>query len=336
MRCTTTTTLLGAMTAGVTLALAHPREPPAPEPPTITPAPTLHPAAARALRRGFDEEWSWAHKHLTEFRKDWGLDDGPDNIDSDLDDLTRDLATLSHSDWARSSSCWSLYNTFAQSFYNSAPKETNSALNSWLASSILHVGVGIDDVDGLLTATELLHSSLTSACDPRVTATVTPPASINSAWSTWKARSSSWVKKAAPTAHNIASRCPGAVSAQIELAVATDAASCSSAVLALVNEVNGIGSTPTSSSGDPSQTSGAGGDDGEGRDDGNGTDDGNENGENDANGGGRGGGGGSTGTRAAGSEPTTSLPNAGVPKETGVASFAAAAAVAVAGIVAAL
>lgn len=330
MRCSTTTTFLGAVTVGATLALAHPREPPAPEPPTITPPPILHPAAARALRRGFDEEWSWAHKHLTEFRKDWGLDDAPDNIDSHLDDLTRDLSTLSQSDWARSSSCWSLYNTFAQSFYNSAPKETNSALNSWLASSILHVGVGIDDVDDLLTATEPLHSSLTSACDPRVTATVTPPASLNSAWSTWKVRSSSWVKKAAPTAHDIASRCPGVVSAQIELAVATDAASCSSAVLALVNEVNGVGSTPTSSSGDPSQSSSTGEDDGEGGDDGN------ESGEDDANGSGGGGGGGPTDTRAAGSEPTTSLPIAGVPKETGMASFAAAAAVAVAGIVAAL
>ncbi|KAL2174867.1 uncharacterized protein P884DRAFT_263110 [Thermothelomyces heterothallicus CBS 202.75] len=362
-RIATTTTLLGALT-GAALALVQPgQQQPQPQPPAVTPPAVLHPAAARWLRLDDRDGLSdLVSDQLSSLGGDFP--EVPGDVSSHISEVTRALSTISTGDVAKSSTCWQLYNSFAQSVGQPQPPETNTALASWLASSVLHVGgvLAGNDRDGdLLTATELIQSSLTTECDPSVTATVTPPASLSSAWSTWKEHSSAWIAQAVPAAHSIADRCGGVVGAQVQMLVVTDSESCTKAVLDLVHAVHGGGGgggndgdhghtgggggSPTTggpeasatSSVSPSNTSGASepyashtggaaGGDGSGGDD-------NGNGSGNGSGSGNGGSEEDQPTGTAGSGGTTALPTAGAPKETGLAVFMAAAAAAVAGAV---
>ncbi|AEO59764.1 hypothetical protein MYCTH_2308284 [Thermothelomyces thermophilus ATCC 42464] len=347
-RIATITTLLGALT-GAALALVQPgQQQPQPQPPAVTPPAVLHPAAARFLR--LDDRDGLSDLVSDEFSSLRGdVSDVPGDVSSHISEVTRALSTISTGDVAKSSTCWQLYNSFAQSVGQPQPPETNTALASWLASSVLHVGgvLAGNDRDGdLLTATELIQSSLTTECDPSLTATVTPPASLSSAWSTWKEHSSAWIAQAVPAAHSIADRCGGVVGAQVQMLIVTDSESCTKAVLDLVHAVHGGGGNDgdhghtsggggshttsaseasTTSSVSPSLTSGAsepyvsptGGAGGGGG----GDDDGNGGSEEEQ----------PTGTADSGR--TTGLPTAGAPKETGLAVFMVAAAAAVAGAV---
>ncbi|KAL2163295.1 hypothetical protein VTH06DRAFT_5352 [Thermothelomyces fergusii] len=382
-RIAATATMLGAL-AGTALALVQPgqQQQPQPQAPAVTPPAVLYPAAARSLQHdGRDGLANLVDDELSSLRGDWAEAGG--DLDSHLSEITRALSSIATDSAAwppLSSTCWQLYNSLVLSLAQPRPPETDTALASWLASSALRVGGGAllpgpwpwawadpvpltaaPDLD-LNADLNLVHSSLTTACDPTLTASVTPPASLAPAWSAWKARSSARVAAAAPDAHSIAARCPGVVAAQAELLVATDPAACSSAVLDLVRAVHGAPPPPdatatatASPSSSPSHTGGGGGggDGGNGSggsgSGGSGSGSGGSGGSGSGSGSGSGGGGEETGdgngtdggsdqdqeqpSGTAGSGATTVQPTAGAPKETGLAGIVVAAAAAVAGAV---
>ncbi|EAQ83489.1 predicted protein [Chaetomium globosum CBS 148.51] len=235
------------------------------------------------------------------------------------------------SEISKSIACGSAYLSLA----GDAPRETNAALARWVLSAA-------SPAAEIVTATAL-DESLTSLCDPSLTATLTPPASLSSAWSTYLEKASSWMTSAAPEASSLAQSCGGEIGAVIGFLVVSDAESCTKAVLDLVAAANGEDVTSASDSEtvsptrsrttaapEASETGSAGGDD----DNGDGGDDGADNG----NGGGEDGGSdnGSDETGGAGAAETSSTSTGGVPRETGFVGVAAAAAVAVVGVVAAL
>ncbi|KAK4040090.1 hypothetical protein C8A01DRAFT_35870 [Parachaetomium inaequale] len=271
----TTTTLL-ALT-GATLALANP----APAP-LVTPAPVLHPAAARLATRQFDGDPVFSDLNPAELSKSL--------------ECARQYASLAHE----------------------APRESNHALASWLVTVVAQNAV---------TAAETIADSLTTLCDPSVTATLTPPASLSSAWSTYQSKSTSWISSAASEAHSIASSCGGEISAVAELLVISDSESCTKAVLGIVAALNGdegVTTSGTVTTGSASQTTGAAGESETGSAGGDGD---SQDGDGDS---------GETSAAGAGATETTSTSTGGVPRETGMMGVAAAAAIAVAGVVAAL
>lgn len=300
MHTTTTTTFLTALTSA-TLALANPAPAPAPaaHPALVTPAPALHPAAARLAARQF---------------------------------------RTSDSDMSKSIACGSAYLSLA----DSAPRETNTDLAKWVLTAVSPAAAE------LVTATAL-DDSFTSLCDPSLTATLTPPASLSRAWSTYLENASSWITSAAPAASSLAQSCGGEIGAVIELLVVSDSESCTKAVLDLVAAANGEDVTTTgggtatvsptrsrtTAAPEESETGSTGGDDGDDNNDDGGDDSGNGNGGSD---GGNGGSddNGSDETGPAGAAETSSTSTGGVPRETGFVGVAAAAAVAVVGVVAAL
>ncbi|KAH6623290.1 hypothetical protein F5144DRAFT_357377 [Chaetomium tenue] len=238
------------------------------------------------------------------------------------------------SEISKSIACGSAYLSLA----GDAPRETNAALARWVLSAA-------SPAAELITATAL-DESFTSLCDPSLTATLTPPASLSSAWSTYLEKASSWVTSAAPEASSLAQSCGGEIGAVIGFLVVSDAESCTKAVLDLVAAANGEDVTSASGSEtvsptrsrttaapEVSETGSAGGDD----DNGDGGDDGAGNGNGGGEDGGDGGSGnGSNETGGAGAAESSSTSTGGVPRETGFVGIAAAAAVAVVGVVAAL
>ncbi|KAH6847615.1 hypothetical protein B0I37DRAFT_148285 [Chaetomium sp. MPI-CAGE-AT-0009] len=290
----TTSTFLTALTSA-SLALASPAPAPEPHPALVTPAPMLHPAAARLGVRQFRQ-----------------------STDSEL---------------SKSIECGREYLSLADTI----PRETNTDLAKWLLTAA-------SPAAEIISATSI-DDSLTSLCDPSLTATLTPPASLSSAWSTYLEHASSWVTSVAPAASSLAQSCGGEISAAIQFLLVSDSETCTKAVLGLVDVLDGdsdatttgdSGASPTrTTSAGESETSSAGGD-GDDEDDNN---DGNDN-----SGSGNGGSGqgnddsddGSEQTGPAGAAETSSTSTAGVPRETGMMGVAAAAAVAVAGVVAAL
>ncbi|KAL2151153.1 hypothetical protein VTH82DRAFT_6251 [Thermothelomyces myriococcoides] len=347
-----TTTLLSAL-AGTAIALAQPG-------PVVTPPPMLARAAVRHEHNGRDALPDLIDDELSSIRDDISSAVGDvkshiSDVKSHISDVTQALSTIRTGDWPKSSTCWQLYNSLVLTVNQPQPPETNTALASWLASSALHVGGVLawndyyNDHDNLLdwvTASDhLIQSSLTTQCDPSITATVTPPPSLSSAWSTWKEHSTSWIEKCLPAARSVIDRCGGVVAAQVEMLLITDADSCTKAVLDLVHAVHGDGSVattattgtsePTSTTGtsEPTPTTGSsvgpgagGGGDDHGHDD-----ESEESTDTDRDGGGAPAT--TTGSFTAGF-PATTDSTAGAPRETGMAGFAAAAAAAAAAAVA--
>jgi hypothetical protein len=217
---------------------------------------------------------------------------------------------LNTADLSKSIECGREYASLA----SEVPAETNTDLASWLLT---------EAAQNVVTAAETFDNSLTTLCDPSVTGTLTPPASLSSAWSTYQSKVTSWVSSAAPAAHSIASSCGGEISAAAELLVMSDSESCTKAVLGMVAAFNGEEGVTTSGTATTSQTTGAGpsetGNTGGGGD--------SQNGDGDS---------GETGPADAGATETTSTSTGGVPRETGMMGAVAAAAIAVAGVVAAL
>jgi hypothetical protein len=236
----------------------------------------------------------------------------------------------SDSDLSKSVECASLYGSLAQGM----PRETNRDLGRWLLTAA-------GSLADLATATAI-DESFTTLCDASVTATLTPPASLSSAYSTYLDNASSWVTSIAPAASSIAESCGGQISAFIDVLVISDSESCTKAVLGLVDVYNGDDVTTTGSGSatvsptgsrttaapEESETGSAGGDDGDDDNNDGGDDSGSGNGDSDDND--------SDETGPAGAAETSSTSTGGVPRETGFVGVAAAAAVAVVGVVAAL
>ncbi|KAK4151006.1 hypothetical protein C8A00DRAFT_36352 [Chaetomidium leptoderma] len=164
--------------------------------------------------------------------------------------------------------------------------------------------------------THEIDNALTTLCTIATTAWNLPP-SITAIYSSHSTLRQAWVTSMVPTIHSLASRCGGTISAYAELAFITDLESCTKAVLGYV-EVFGDDNdrTHTPSPSEPTATSSSS-----------------------TTTGGPGGAGDSEKTGpAAGAAGTTSSSTGGVagPRETGMLGIAAAAAVAFAGVVAAL
>lgn len=191
-----------------------------------------------------------------------------------------------------------------------------------------------DIIDWLITAAppavtidadNLAHmTTMTSMCDEP---SLTPPASLSSAWSSYEAAVSSWGNGQSSAVSSLQSACPGEISAVAAIGFATDAAQCTTAVMDYVSFVlSSAGITPaeptatktTSSVDAPEPTGAAGGGDkdetgedkeGEGEGDGAGDDE---------------------------NAPSTTQSTAGVAaaRETGLVAAVAAVALGVAGVVA--
>ncbi|KAH6615829.1 hypothetical protein B0J18DRAFT_438318 [Chaetomium sp. MPI-SDFR-AT-0129] len=233
------------------------------------------------------------------------LDDGDDDNDNDTSDDNNSYipATVS-----KVIECATKYASLA----DTAPRETNIDLARWYLS---------DAITFNPTSHQHLDDSLTSLCDPSRTATRVPPASLSSAWSTHQSKASAWISSIAPAAHSLASSCGGEYSAAAEALVVSDGESCTKAVLGYVAVFNGDddvsttgGSTGVTRSGSGTATETGGGASETG-----------------------GAGGAGTGSAGGnGASETTRTSTGGVPRETGFVGAAAAAVVAVVGVVAAL
>ncbi|KAK3292940.1 uncharacterized protein B0H64DRAFT_403137 [Chaetomium fimeti] len=233
-------------------------------------------------------------------------------------------------DFSKSTECLREYTSLAES----APRETsNRELARWMVSAASPIADAV-------TATEI-DDSLTSVCDASVTA-ITPPASLSSAYSTYRESADSWLTSVAPSASSVAQSCGGQIGSLIQLLVITDGESCTKAVLGMVDAINGDDGATTTTGGDSAsatqttapeetETNSAGGDGDDDADDNNDGDDDSGNGNGDSDDGND-----DADDGSAGAAETTSTSTAGVPRETGMMGVAAAAAVAVAGVVAAL
>jgi hypothetical protein len=181
-------------------------------------------------------------------------------------------------------------------------------LAEWLVTAA--PAVAISDVGGITP-------SLTSMCD-EVFASVTPPASIAKAFSKYESENSSWMRAQATNVASVQSACPGKISAIAGLMIMSDEAACTTAIMGLVQAVNGEATTTVDG---PQVTGGAGNGNGNGDD-----------GETDEDKEGEG-----EGEGADDNTVTTTQSTAGVPaaRETGLMAAVAAVAVGVAGVVAA-
>ncbi|KAK4141310.1 uncharacterized protein C8A04DRAFT_39155 [Dichotomopilus funicola] len=271
---------------------------PAPHPAAITPAPILHPAAPRFIH---PRNPSW----LDDNDNDNDDDDGDNDNDNSDDNNSYIPATVS-----KVIECATKYASLA----DTAPRETNIDLARWYLSDAITLNP---------TSHQHLDDSLTTLCDPSRTATRVPPASLSSAWSTHQSKASAWISSIAPAAHSLASSCGGEYSAAAEALVVSDGESCTKAVLGYVAVFNGDdddgvsttgGSTGVtrSGSGTATETGGGASETGGSGSAGTGSDGGN------------------------GASETTRTSTGGVPRETGFVGAAAAAVVAVVGVVAAL
>jgi hypothetical protein len=92
-----------------------------------------------------------------------------------------------------------------------------------------------------------IQSTLTSACES-LNIVVTPPASLVSAQSSFVAAGSSWRDEKSAELISLQSQCPGDISAQVGLHLMTDDASCTSAILGLVEAAGNP--VPTAGAGD--------------------------------------------------------------------------------------
>lgn len=211
-----TTTVITVL-AGAALAMANPAAAPKP---AITPAPLL------------------LHPHLAPRQQDFSLS----SSFSDDDTKSRPLA--------KSVACARKIASLA----NGIPRETNRALARWLATEIPSAVTAIAGIKGL----DDVVPALTSQCSIyTITSTLVPPASLTSAYSSYMSEASSWLSSAAPVAHSLASSCgPGQASALFELLVVSDAESCSSAVMGLVNALGKGTETTTEGTESPSATAG--------------------------------------------------------------------------------
>jgi hypothetical protein len=94
-----------------------------------------------------------------------------------------------------------------------------------------------------ITASEQIDDSLTTIC--AASASLTPPASLSSAYQSYTSKFNSWASEVADEAHSIASDCGGKVSAMVELMIVTDEESCTKAVLGIVDVLEGAEGTTT-------------------------------------------------------------------------------------------
>lgn len=94
-----------------------------------------------------------------------------------------------------------------------------------------------------ITATEQVDDSLTTLC--AASASLTPPASLSSAYESYTSKFNSWASEVADEAHSIASDCGGRVSAMVEMIIVTDEESCTKAVLGMVDVLQGEQETTT-------------------------------------------------------------------------------------------
>ena len=92
-----------------------------------------------------------------------------------------------------------------------------------------------------------IQSTFTSVCESLNTV-VTPPASLVSAQSSFVAAGSSWRDEKSAELMSLQSQCPGDISAQLGLHLMTDDASCTSAILGLVEAAGNP--VPTAGAGD--------------------------------------------------------------------------------------
>ncbi|KAK4124091.1 hypothetical protein N657DRAFT_644284 [Parathielavia appendiculata] len=233
---------------------------------------------------------------------------------------------------AKSVSCMSEYLSLAQD----APTPTDGDLFTLLRS----IGESF-----AVTATAGIDDSLTTLC--AASASITPPASLSSAYDSYTSEVHSWASSVADEARSIASECGGEVSAMMQFLIVTNAESCTRAVQVLVDVYEDMlssgtrtgtaaksttrtrVSTSATASGDEAvstSTSGTAGDDEE-----------TETGARSATAPPQStGGGGGENTNAVTTTTSSSIGGAAAPRETGFVAAAAAVVLGVAGVVAAL
>jgi hypothetical protein len=226
-------------------------------------------------------------------------------------------------DDAMTASCYDEYYNMALSM-----PTPNSQLGEWLSTAMS--SITLDD-PAVLSSTDQI-------CNP-ASNTLTPPASLSSAWSRFQSASSSWIEAHASDVSSLQSACPGEISAFAGLFMMSDAAACTRAVVG-VAEV--LAPQTTAETDSPRATGAAGNGNGNGAGDGDGEAGkaGNDNageGEGDSEGQGAGAGAGN-GNADGDNTPTPTESTAGVAaaRETGLVAAVAAVAVGIAGVVAIL
>ncbi|KAK4118658.1 hypothetical protein N657DRAFT_675401 [Parathielavia appendiculata] len=188
-----------------------------------------------------------------------------------------------------------------------------------------------------LSPTGRVDDSLTTLCV--ASASITPPASLSSAYERYTSEYYSWASEVADVAHSIASECGETVSALVEFLIVTDAESCTKAVQRLVDVYEDMVSSATTRM--KASTSATASSDGAEASSISGTVDESEQTEtglarttiaaSQSTGAGEG-----RGTNAAATTTSSSTGGAAVPRETRLVATAAAVALGVAGVVAAL
>ncbi|KAK3689250.1 hypothetical protein B0T22DRAFT_169242 [Podospora appendiculata] len=138
-------------------------------------------------------------------------------------------------------------------------KRANNAKSTSCASAVLGLITDLPLPSGDLLTFAMTQTQATSSVtvDPShldakvlcsTTGTLSAPASLTKAYSSYLSEVSAYISSVAPSAHAIASSCGGALGAAAELLVATDSAQCSAAINSLAQ------GTATSTAAGPRET----------------------------------------------------------------------------------
>ncbi|KAK4207519.1 hypothetical protein QBC37DRAFT_380017 [Rhypophila decipiens] len=110
------------------------------------------------------------------------------------------------------------------------------ALRSWIENEAEDSGVSLSTVTAL--------SQVDGFCETHYTETVTPPASLASALSSYSSEFTSWQKSIHDQAMSIGDRCGGPLEGMFDAIVATDVAECKAAASAVFNAGSGKNAGP--------------------------------------------------------------------------------------------
>ncbi|KAK3317480.1 hypothetical protein B0T19DRAFT_435068 [Cercophora scortea] len=143
-------------------------------------------------------------------------------------------------------------------------KRVNNALSTSCASAVLGLITDLPLPTGDLYQFALTQTQATStvSVDPdhldakllcSSSPTLSAPASLTKAYSSYLSEVTAYISSVAPSAHSIASKCGGALGAAAEVLVATDSAQCSAAISSLAQAGTG-GAGATSTAAGPRET----------------------------------------------------------------------------------
>lgn len=121
----------------------------------------------------------------------------------------------------------------AESFTDANMPSPTPTLASWIIENERREG--IDEVASAFVDGKLLNDDEIDKVCPRIVATLTPPASLASAYSVYSSQMSSWQVSVAPIANNALAQCTGGgqvglIGAYVGFIMATDVPQCTNAL----------------------------------------------------------------------------------------------------------